>query len=124
MVIRTRSRLWNWGTPQFRSNNLLASKNFCGKLRRSLLESPNACLLHAIGIRRSSIERLRRDRVMNGASLQDCRPRLAGRARRMRVDLVHLVSLVQPNKPDRPNTQERPAGPRVSRATVCGADGL
>src|SRR4029077_5464960 len=55
MVIRTRSRLWNWGTPQFRSNNLLALKNFGERLRRSLPESPNAFLLHAIGIRRSSI---------------------------------------------------------------------
>ena len=35
-----------------------------------------------------------------------------------RVDLVHLVYLVQPNKRD------RPADPRVSRATVCIAGGL
>ena len=41
-----------------------------------------------------------------------------GRARRGRVDLVHLVSLVQPNKRDRPDKQERPAGPRTSLATV------
>jgi len=40
------------------------------------------------------------------------------RARRGRVDLVHLVSLVQPNKRDRPDKQERPAGPRTSLATV------
>ena len=48
----------------------------------------------------------------------------------MRVDLVHLVclvhliSLVQPNRPNRPNKQERPAGPRASGATLCGAGGL
>jgi len=53
-------------------------------------------------------------------------PSQDSRARRGRVDLVHLVclvhlvSLVQPNKPNRPNKQERTAGPRASRGTVCG----
>jgi hypothetical protein len=41
-----------------------------------------------------------------------------------RVDLVNLVYLVQPNKRNRPDKQERPAGPRASRATVCIAGGL
>ena len=37
------------------------------------------------------------------------------------VHLVYLICLVQPNKRDRPDKQERPAGHRASRATVCGA---
>jgi hypothetical protein len=41
------------------------------------------------------------------------RPRLAGKTRRARVDLVHLVCLIQPNKRERPEKQERPAAPRA-----------
>jgi hypothetical protein len=46
--------------------------------------------------------------------------RLAGKARRARVDVVHLVCLVQPNKRERPDKQERPAAPRVCGALLQG----
>ena len=58
--------------------------------------------------------------LQDGPNPQNSRAKQAGLARRMKVDLVHLVCLVQPNKRDRSDKQERPAGSRASRATVCG----